>query len=134
MSNFSNYYVRIQKGNSDNYCYFRNPAPKREGLKIMPHLEQTADSGVLASGKLSIKVLPHKRTKIEMSFPPMTKAEYETYYEYIMQGMSLKVKYYNEGIDDYEFGTFYHNDMAYKPVIYGGKRMVQMEDIHLIEH
>ena len=128
MSNFRGYYVKI--GN----CTFTDPAIKREGLLIMPHLEQTADSGVLASGKLSIKVLPHKRTKIQMQFPVMTKAQYERYYAVIMASMYLNVEYYNEGIDQYETGTFYHNDMQYKPVIWGGKNMIDMQEIHLIEH
>ena len=128
MSNFRGYYVKI--GN----CTFTNPSPKREGLTILPHLVQTADSGVLASGKLDIKVLPHTRTKIQMQFPVMTKSQYETYYSVIMAGMFLTVEYYNEGIDDYESGVFYHNDMEYTPVIYKGERMILMKDIHLIEH
>lgn len=128
MSNFRGYYVKI--GN----CTFTNPSPKRDGLLIMPHLVQTADSGVLASGKLDIKVLPHTRTKIQMQFPVMTKSQYETYYSVIMSSMALIVEYYNEGIDEYETGTFYHNDMQYKPIIYNGERMIDMQEIHLIEH
>lgn len=128
MSNFRGYYVKI--GN----CDFNNPAPKREGLLIQPHLVQTADSGVMASGKLEIKVLPHTRTKIQMQFPIMTKEQYQYYYSVIMQSMSLLVEYYNEGIDAYETGTFYHNDMQYKPIIYSGKHMIDMQEIHLIEH
>lgn len=128
MSNYRGYYVKI--GN----CDFTNPAPKRDGLLIQPHLVQTADSGVLASGKLEIKVLPHTRTKIQMQFPVMTKEQYQTYYSVIMASMYLTVEYYNEGIDDYETGTFYHNDMQYKPIIYDGKRMIDMQEIHLIEH
>ena len=103
MSNFRGYYVKI--GN----CNFTTPAPKREGLLIMPHLVQTADSGVLASGRLDIKVLPHTRTKIQMQFPIMTMAQYMTYYSVIMSSMFLEGEYYNEGIDAYETGTFYHN-------------------------
>lgn len=128
MSNFRGYYVKI--GN----CDFNNPAPKRDGLLIQPHLVQTADSGVLASGRLEIKVLPHTRTKIQMQFPVMTKEQYQTYYSVIMQSMYLPVEYYNEGIDEYETGTFYHNDMQYKPIIYDGKHMIDMQEIHLIEH
>lgn len=128
MSNFRGYYVKI--GN----CTFTNPSPKRDGLLIMPHLVQTADSGVLASGKLDIKVLPHTRTKIQMQFPTMTKSQYETYYSVIMSSMALTVEYYNEGIDEYETGTFYHNDMQYKPIIYNGERMIDMQEIHLVEH
>lgn len=128
MSNFRGYYVKI--GN----CDFNNPAPKRDGLLIQPHLVQTADSGVLASGRLEIKVLPHTRTKIQMQFPVMTKEQYQNYYNVIMQSMYLPVEYYNEGIDAYETGTFYHNDMQYKPIIYDGKHMIDMQEIHLIEH
>lgn len=128
MSNFRGYYVKI--GN----CTFTSPSPKRDGLLIMPHLVQTADSGVVASGKLDIKVLPHTRTKIQMQFPIMTKAQYENYYAVIMASMALPVEYYNEGIDEYETGTFYHNDMQYKPIIYNGERMIEMQEIHLIEH
>lgn len=128
MSNFRGYYVKI--GN----CNFTDPAISRDGLLIYPHLEQTQDAGVLASGKLEIKVLPHKRTKIQMSFPPMTLEQYKRYYAVIMQSMYLQVEYYNEGIDEYETGTFYHNDMAYKPIPIPGQQMVEMQEIHLIEH
>lgn len=128
MSNYKGYYVKI--GN----CNFTTPAPKREGLLIQPHLVQTANSGLLASGKLEIKVLPHTRTKIQIKFPVMTKAQYEYYYSVIMASMYLQVEYYNEGIDTYETGTFYHNDMQYKPIIYNGQHMIDMQEIHLIEH
>lgn len=128
MSNFAGYYVKIGT------CTFTDPPIKRDGLLIMPHLEQTQDAGVLASGKLEIKVLPHKRTKIQMSFPPMTQAQYQRYYAVIMSSMYLSVEYYNEGIDAYETGTFYHNDMQYKPIPIPGQRYVEMEEIHLIEH
>lgn len=128
MSNFRGYYVKI--GN----CNFTDPAISRDGLLIYPHLEQTQDAGVLASGKLEIKVLPHKRTKIQMSFPPMTLEQYKRYYAVIMASMYLQVEYYNEGIDDYETGTFYHNDMAFKPIPASGQQMVEMQEIHLIEH
>lgn len=128
MSNYRGYYVKI--GN----CNFTNPPPKRDGLLIQPHLVQTADSGVLASGRLEIKVLPHTRTKIQMQFPVMTKEQYQYYYSVIMASMYLSVEYYNEGIDEYETGTFYHNDMQYKPIIYNGQHMIDMQEIHLIEH
>lgn len=128
MSNFRGYYVKI--GN----CTFSNPAIKRDGLLIYPHLVQTQDAGVVASGKLEIKVLPHTRTKIQMSFPPMTLDQYKAYYSVIMSTMYLQVEYWNEGVDAYETGTFYHNDMGYKPVPHLGEHWVEMEEIHLIEH
>lgn len=128
MSNFRGYYIKI--GN----CTFTNPAIKRDGLLIMPHLVQTADSGVLASGELSIKVLPHTRTKIQMQLPILTPEQYQYYYSVIMASMYLTVEYYNQGIDAYETGTFHHNDMQYKPIKWQGREMIDMQEIHFIEH
>lgn len=132
MSNYRGYYIKI--GN----CTFTDPSPKRDGLLIMPHLVQTADSGVVASGRLEIKVLPHARTKIQVQFPVMSKAQFERYYDAIMntgnKGMDVTLEYYNEGKDIYETGTFYHNDLQYKPIIYkNGERMIDMQEIHFIE-
>lgn len=128
MSNFRGYYIKIGE------CTFNNPAIKRDGLLIMPHLVQTADSGVLGSGRLEIKVLPHTRTKIQMTFPIMTPEQYQYYYSIIMSSMYLQVEYYNQGIDQYETGTFYHTDMQYKPIKYRGREMIDMQEIHFIEH
>ena len=133
MSNFNGYYFKI--GN----CYFNNPLPAKDGYKVLPHLRQTADSGVLASGRLEIKVLPHSRTKIEVQFPIMTPEQFRVYYNAIMngdgeQGMYLTMEYYNDGIDQYETGTFYHKDLSYQPAYYSGQRMIQMDEIHFIEH
>lgn len=131
MSNFRGYYFKI--GN----CNFTDPAPKRDGLLILPHLVQTADSGVVASGKLEIKVLPHARTKIQVQFPIMTKAQFQRYYDVIMntgnKGMNVTLEYYNEGNDTYETGEFYHNDVQYKPAIWRGENMIDMQEIHFIE-
>ena len=51
-----------------------------------------------------------------------------------MAGMYLPVEYYNQGIDAYETGTFYHNDMQYKPMPVNNQDLVEMQEIHLIEH
>lgn len=133
MSNFAGYYIKV--GN----CYFNDPLPAKDGYKCLPHLRQTADSGVLASGALEIKVLPHSRSKIEIQFPIMTPEQFRVYYNAIMngdgaQGMYLTMQYYNDGIDQYETGTFYHNDLSYQPAYFSGKRMIQMDEIHFIEH
>ena len=128
MSNFRGYYIKIYD------CDFTDPAIKREGLLIMPHLVQTSDSGVLASGELSIKVLPHTRTKIQMQLPILTPEQYQYYYSVIMSNMYLPVEYYNQGTDQYETGTFYHNDMQYKPIKWKGQEMIDMQEIHFIEH
>lgn len=131
MSNFNGYYFKI--GN----CTFMNPPPKRDGLLILPHLVQTADSGVVASGRMEIKVLPHARTKIQVQFPIMNKGQFQIYYDAIMntgnKGMNVQLQYYNEGIDQYETGEFYHNDLQYKPIVWRGEEMIDMQEIHFIE-
>ena len=48
--------------------------------------------------------------------------------------MYLSVEYYNEDYDRYETATMYHTDLTYKPVIYGGKRMIDFQEFSLIEH
>ena len=73
MSNFKGYYIKI--GN----CKFNDPAIKREGFKIFPKLVQVTNEQRVASGKLVIKVLPHKPTKIEITFPIMTPEQYRVY-------------------------------------------------------
>lgn len=127
MSNFRGYYIKI--GN----CTFNSPAPAREGLEIQPHLEQVTDAGRVASGKLIIKQLPHRPTKIVIQFPIMTPEQYQAYYD-TLNSMFLDVEYYNEAYDRYETGVFYHTDLKDKPIIYGGQRMVEFQQFSLIEH
>ena len=131
---FKGYYLKIGE------CDFTTPAIKREGFKILPKIVQVTDEQRVASGKLVIKVLPHKPTKIEITFPIMTPEQYR-YYKQAFRGeltnepeMYLKVEYYDEDEDKYETGTFYHTDISYQPIIYSGQRMIQMDTIKLIEH
>ena len=134
MSNFKGYYLKIGE------CNFTTPAIKREGFKILPKLVQVTDEQRVASGKLVIKVLPHKPTKIEITFPIMTPEQYR-YYKQAFRGeltnepeMYLTVEYYDEDDDVYKTGIFYHTDISYQPVIYAGQRMIQFDTIKLIEH
>ena len=48
--------------------------------------------------------------------------------------MYLTVEYYDEDSDSYKTGTFYHTDISYTPVIYGGQRMLLLDTVKLIEH
>lgn len=127
MSNFKGYYFKI--GN----CDFSSPAPKREGLHVQPHLVQVTDAGRVASGKLIVKELPHRPSKITVQFPIMTPEQFRYYYS-VLDNMYLSVEYYNEDYDRYETATMYHTDLTYKPVIYGGKRMIDFQEFSLIEH
>lgn len=127
MSNFRGYYFKIGS------CDFSSPAPKREGLHIQPHLVQVTDAGRAASGKLIVKELPHRPSKITVQFPIMTPEQFRYYYS-VLDNMYLSVEYYNEDYDRYETATMYHTDLTYKPVIYGGKRMIDFQEFSLIEH
>ena len=133
MSNFNGYYLKIGT------CTFQNPAIKREGFKILPKLVQVINEKRTASGKLYIKPLPHKPTKIEINFPVMTPEQYRVYKQ-AFRGeltnepeMELTVEYYDEDTDSYLTGTFYHTDISYKPVYYGGQRMLELDTVKLIE-
>lgn len=127
MSNFKGYYFRIGD------CYFNSPFPKREGYEVQPHLVQVTDAGRAASGKLIVKELPHRPTKIVVEFPIMTKQQFRNYYNHL-DNMYLRVEYYNEDYDRYETATMYHSDLKYKPIVYEGREMIQFEQFSLIEH
>lgn len=130
---FKGYYVKI------NGCTFQSPSIKRETFKFAPKLVQVTDAGVLASGRLNIKVLPHTRAKIWMGFPPMTPSQFRTYWNALLGdesgvGMYLSVEVWDESTNSYVTDTFYHNDLQYKNVNYEGRRMVVMDDFQLIGH
>ena len=131
--NFKGYYVKI------NGCTFQNPSVKRETFKFAPKLVQVTDAGVLASGRLNIKVLPHTRAKIWMGFPPMTPSQFRTYWNALLGaesgvGMYLSVEVWDESTNSYVHDTFYHNDLQYKTISYGGQQMIVMDDFQLIGH
>ena len=133
MDNFRGYYMKI------NGCTFQSPSIKREAWKFAPKLVQVTDAGVLASGKLNIKVLPHTSSKIWCEFPPMTPAQFRVYWNALMGdnsgvGMYLTVEAWDETTNSYVTDTYYHNDIQYKDVIYGGQRMIVMDAFQLIGH
>lgn len=133
MDNFKGYYMKC--GN----CTFQNPSFKRKGFKFAPRLIQVTDAGQVASGKLSIKVLPHVRRKIWCSFPPMTPAQFRVYCNTLKldqagPSMYLSIEAFDETTNQYITDTYYHNDIVYTPVIYNGKRMIEIDDFELIGH
>lgn len=127
MSNFRGYYFKIGD------CYFNSPFPKREGYEVQPHIVQVTDAGRVASGKLIIKELPHRPTKLVIQFPVMTPEQFRKYYA-ALDNMYLSVEYYNEDYDRYEIATMYHSDLIYKPIKYQGKEMIDFQQFSLIEH
>lgn len=127
------YLRRVNYPSAGQKFVFNNPAPKREGFKVLPKLEQVTDEQRVASGKLVIKVLPHKPSKLEVTFPIMTEQQYRAYFNAI-DGMYLDLEFYNENTDSYKRGTFYHTDISYTPVKYGGEEMIQFDTIKFIEH
>lgn len=133
MSNFKGYYMRI--GN----CYFNNPSPLRETWKFSPELVQVGESGVVASGRLKIKVLPHDRRKIWCEFPVMTPEQFRVYWNALHSdpgghGMYLTVEAYDDATDTYITDTYYHTDLQHTPVYYGGQKMIKMDSFELIGH
>ena len=135
------YYVKIGncKFNGNKIDGVPTPIMKREGFKILPKLVIVTDDKRTASGKLYIKPLAHRPTKMELTFPVMTPDQYRII-KRAFRGeltdqpeMKLTVQYYDEDTDSYKTGTFYHTDISYSPVIYGGQRMLQVDTIKLIE-
>ena len=130
---FAGYYMKIGS------CTFQNPSFKREGFKFAPRLIQVTEAGQFASGKLSIKVLPHVRKKIWCSFPPMTPDQFRVYSNALKLNeagtqMYLTVQAFDETTNTYVTDVYYHNDIGYRPVYYGGKRMIIIDDFELIGH
>ena len=133
MSNFRGYFMKC--GN----CTFQNPSFKRKGFKFAPKLVQVADATTLASGELTIKVLPHDRSKIWCSFPPMTFEQYHIYSDALKfkehgVDMYLTIEAYDIDSDTYITDTYYHTDIVYTPVWEGGQWMVEVDDFELIGH
>lgn len=131
---FNGYYLKIGE------CNFQNPAIKREGFVLTPRIVQVTEEKVLASGRLSIKELEHKPTKISITFPIMT-VEQMRYYKKAFRGeltgedeMYLTAEYYDEELDAYLTTTFYHTDLVYTPIIQNGRRMVLVDTVKLIEY
>lgn len=133
MSNYKGYQMKC------NGCTFQSPSFKREGFKFAPKLIQVADATTTADGTLTMKVLPHVRSKIWCSFPPMTPEQFRVYYQALDMagsgtGMRLTVEAYDDATDRYVTDVYYHTDIMYKPVTYQGQRMIVIDDFELIGH
>ena len=133
MSNFRGYYMKIGD------VIFNDPSPLRDTFKYAPALVQVGDSSVLASAKLSLKVLPHDRAKIWCEFPPLTRKQYKRYWDALHSdagghGMYLTIEVYDDKADRYVTDTFYHNDLMATPINLGGETMIKMDAFELIGH
>lgn len=131
--NFKGYYMKCGD------VTFQNPSFKRKGFKFAPRLIQVTDAGQVASGKLTIKVLPHVRSKIWCSFPPMTPEQFRVYCDALKldqagPSMRLSIEAFDDTTNAYITDTYYHTDIVYVPVIYNGRRMIEVEDFELIGH
>lgn len=132
-SNFEGYYLKI--GN----VIMNDPSPLRGTYKFAPALVQAGESKVLASGKLSLKILAHDRRKIWCEFPMMTPDQFRRYWNALHSdaaghGMYLKVTAWDESGNRYVTDTYYHNDLQYTEDWYGGQRMIKLEPFELIGH
>lgn len=132
-TNYAGYYLMVQG------VPFNNPSPKRETFKYAPELVMVGESYRLASGLLHTSVLPHTAKKVWVELPPLTQAQYQTYWNALHadaggKGMYLTCRVYNDATDSYDEDTFYHNDLMVKPVSYGGQMMYIIEAFELIGH
>lgn len=104
----------IKIGNTDIANYI-----KQESYKISPAQRQDLDSFVDANGNLNRNVLPHKRSKIEMSTIPMNNTKMCVLMgiiraNYISEAeRKVPVTYYRPDTDDYATGNFYVPDPQY---------------------
>ncbi len=133
MSNFRGYWMKC------NGCTFQSPSFKRKGFKFAPKLVQVADATTLANGELTIKVLPHDRSKIWCSFPPMTFEQYRVYSNALRLkehgvDMYLEIEAYDLDKDEYVTDVYYHTDIMTTPVWENGQWMVEIDDFELIGH
>lgn len=131
--NFQGYYMKCDG------VTFQNPSFKREGFKFAPRLIQVTDSGQVASGKLKIKVMPHVRSKIWCSFPPMTPEQFRVYCNALKldeagPSMYLTIEAFDETTNSYITDTYYHTDIIYTPIMLNGRRMIKIDDFQLIGH
>lgn len=131
--NFKGYYMKCGD------VTFQNPSFKRKGFKFAPRLIQVTDAGQVASGKLTIKVLPHVRSKIWCSFPPMTPEQFRVYCDALKldqagPSMRLSIEAFDDTTNTYITDTYYHTDIIYTPVNYNGMRMIEVDDFELIGH
>lgn len=131
--NYKGYYLKVGS------VIFNDPSPKRDTFKYAPELVQVGDSKVLASGKLSIKVLPHCRRKIWVDLPPLTMTQYRKYWDALHSdagghGMYLSVEVYDDTKDAYVTDIYYHNDLETTPMYLSGEMMIKIEAFELIGH
>jgi len=130
---YAGYYLKVGT------VKFNNPSPKRDTWKFAKELVQVGESKVLASGKLSTKVLPHDRKKVWFELPYMTLAQYTTYWNALHsdaggKGMFLTCEVYDDETDTYVTDTFYHTDLVKKVMYLGGQKMYTFEPFELIGH
>ena len=110
MDNFKGYLMKCGD------CTFRDPQLRRENFKFAPYLIQVTDEGQVASGKLTIKVLPHIRRKIWCSFPPMTPEQFRVYcnvLKFTESGPSMYLE-----IEAFDEPIYYRYILPYRYYIY----------------
>lgn len=121
---FNGYYIKINGNN------FTSPSPSK--YKLYPKIIQDMDSERAADGILWRNILPHAPSKIELEFPPMTFAQFRTYFAAIDSNL-LDVEYYDYTSDSYKHANMYHNDIAIEEVNTGtGERYIDRWEFQLI--
>lgn len=121
---YNGYYIKINGNN------FTSPSPSK--YKLYPKIIQDMDSERAADGVLWRNILQHTPAKIEIEFPPMTFAQFRTYYN-ALDNNTLSVEYYDYSTDTYKTANMYHNDIAIEEINTGtGTRHINRWAFNLI--
>lgn len=114
---FQGYYIKIN-GNS-----FQDPAIAREGYDIEEDIETDMDSQTNASGELNRNILPTKRQKIYIKFPPMFESQWNIYYN-ILKDSELIVEFYSLDRKLYRTAKFYKPTIKKGVLFKRGSRII----------
>lgn len=82
--------------------------------KATPDQQQDKDSYQDVTGLLHREVLPHTRSKIDMTTPYLWNEDKKVFQSYFPDRKEVAVKYWNDERNDYVTGRFYMPDIEYQ--------------------
>lgn len=99
---FAGYWIKIGGNN------FTSPAPSKYSM-TKNVLDVSAER--VASGILYRQVAPHKPYKCFLTFPPMTEAQWQTYFA-LLDNETLSVEFYDKNTGNYRTANMYCNELT----------------------
>lgn len=122
---FAGYWIKIGGNN------FTSPAPK-EYSSIKNIMDISAER--VASGVLHREIAPHTPYKVFLVFPPMTAAQWQTYYA-LLNSNSISVEFWDTNTGTYLTKTMYPNELTPKELLKGhSERWIDSISFNLIEY